>query len=96
MDELLILCMDNKIEKAIMNLLAVGRHYNIFLIGICQLGTKEIIKFKDLFNTRICFRQVEESSYRAVLGYSPEDKQLQKREFYYYSDEVGKGYTYDV
>jgi DNA segregation ATPase FtsK/SpoIIIE-like protein len=96
LDELLVLCIDSKITRAIMDLLAVGRHYNIYLIGISQIGTKETVKFKDLFNTRICFRQVEESSYRAVLGYSPDQKDLHKRQFLFYSDQIGSGYTYDV
>ena len=95
-DEMLVLCNDKAISKAIADILAVGRHYNIFVIGISQLGTKESIKFKDLFNSRICFRQVEESSYRVVLGYSPENTKVKKREFYYYSDNVGKGKTYTV
>lgn len=95
-DELLVLCMDKSITKAISDLLAVGRHYNIFLIGISQIGTKESVKFKDLFNARVCFRQVEESSYRSVLGYSPNDKKLNRREFYVYSDEIAKGYTYTI
>lgn len=95
-DELVVLCMDKDVTKAIMDLLAVGRHYNIYIIGISQIGTKETVKFKDLFNVRVCFRQVEESSYRAVLGYSPEKKDLRKRQFLYYSDEIGMGYTYDV
>jgi hypothetical protein len=96
MDELLILCLDSKITKAIMDLLAIGRHYNIFLIGISQLGTKETVKFKDLFNVRVCFKQVEESSYRAVLGYSPEIRDLKQRQFLFYSDKIGIGYTYNV
>lgn len=95
-DELLVLCMDTKATKAITDLLAVGRHYNIFIIGISQIGTKEVVKFKDLFNVRVCFRQVEESSYRAVLGYSPEVRELKQRQFLYYSEEVGMGRTYDV
>lgn len=95
-DEMLVLCMDKTITKAIMDVLAVGRHYNIYIIGIAQIGTKESIKFKDLFNARVCFRQVEESSYRTVLGYSPENTKLKKREFYYYSDNVGRGKTYTI
>ena len=91
-----MLCIDSKITKAIMDILAVGRHYNVYIIGISQLGTKETVKFKDLFNTRVCFRQVEESSYRAVLGYSPEERDLQKRQFLFYSDTLGMGHTYDV
>lgn len=95
-DELLVLCMDKNITAAITDLLAIGRHYNVFIVGISQIGTKENIKFKDLFNSRVCFRQVEESSYRAVLGYAPEEKQLHKREFYLYSDKIERGYTYTI
>lgn len=95
-DELLVLCVDKNITKVITDLLSVGRHYNIFIIGISQIGTKESVKFKDLFNTRICFRQVEESSYKAVLGYTPEDKKLSSREFYLYSDKICRGETYNI
>lgn len=95
-DELLVLCMDKNITRVITDILAIGRHYNIFLIGISQIGTKEVVKFKDLFNARICFKQVEESSYRTVLGYSPEDTHLKKREFYLYGEEIAKGYTYSI
>lgn len=95
-DELLVLCVDKAITKAITDVLAIGRHYDIYLIGICQLGTKDSVKFKDLFNARVCFRQVEESSYRVILGYSPEDTQLKHREFYLYSDCIARGYTYNI
>lgn len=95
-DELLVLCMDKKVNKAIADLLAIGRHYNIFVIGISQRGEKTELPYKNLFNARVCFRQVEESSYRAILGFSPEDKKLKHREFYLYSDEIAKGKTYDL
>lgn len=95
-DELLVLCMDSKIQAKIMELLATGRHFNIYIIGISQIGTKEAVKFKDLFNARVCFRQVEESSYRTVLGFSPENTELQQREFHLYSDQIIFGHTYDI
>lgn len=95
-DELLVLCMDKKVNKAIADLLAIGRHYNIFVIGISQRGEKTELPYKNLFNSRVCFRQVEESSYRAILGFSPEDKKIKHREFYLYSDEISKGKTYDL
>lgn len=95
-DELLTLSMNKKVNTAISELLAVGRHYNIFVIGICQRGEKTELSYKNLFNARICFRQVEESSYRAVLGYSPVNKTLNHREFYIYSDVIEKGKTYDL
>lgn len=95
-DELLVLSNNKEISKAIMDLLAVARHKNIYIIGITQSAEKEVLKYKHLFNTRICFRMVEESSYRTVLGYSPEQRDLKQRQFLYYSDRTGMGYTYDV
>lgn len=95
-DELLVLSYDKRISNAIFSILATGKHYNVYVIGISQSGAKESVKFKDLFNTRICFRQVEESSYRTVLGYSPNDKHLIQREFFLYSHETCRGYTYDI
>lgn len=93
-DELLVLIKNKEISKCIMDLLAIARHYNIFLIGISQEGTKEQLKFKNLFNTRVCFKMLEESSYRTVLGCSV-DGSLQKQDFYLYSDGLYKGRTFD-
>lgn len=91
-DELLSLSIQDKtISKTITKLLAVARHYNVFLICISQSATKEEIGAKMLFNTRICFKQVESSQYQTVLGYTPEDKKLQQRQYYYISTEIGKG-----
>lgn len=93
-DELLTL--DKKVIKAITEVLAVGRHYNVFLICIAQRGEKTELPFKNLFNARVTFRQIEESTYRTILGYSPEERQLQKREFYYITHEIGRGKTFTV
>lgn len=91
-DELLSLSIQDKtIGKTITRLLAVARHYNVFLICISQSATKEEVGSKMLFNSRISFKQVESSQYQTVLGYTPENKQLQKREFYYISTETGRG-----
>ena len=95
-DELLVCCMDKKINNAIKDLLAIGRHYNVFVIGIAQRGTKTDLSFKDLFNSRMTFRQVEESSYRAILGVSVEERNLKKREFIIMSDDVYYGRSYDI
>ena len=90
-DEMLVLCMNKKITKAILDLLATGRHYNIFLIGISQKGTKQDIPFKDLFNCRLSFRQVDQSSYGAILGYYPEENlKLTKQQFILFSDNIYK------
>ena len=95
-DELLVCCMDKKINNAIKDLLAIGRHYNVFVIGIAQRGTKTDLSFKDLFNARMTFRQVEDSSYRAILGVSVEERNLKKREFIIMSDDVYYGKSYDI
>ncbi len=95
-DELLVCCMDKKINNAIKDLLAIGRHYNVFVIGIAQRGTKTDLSFKDLFNSRMTFRQVEESSYRAILGVSVEERNLKKREFIIMSDNIYYGKSYDI
>lgn len=93
-DELLVLTKNKEISKAITDFLAIARHFDIFIIGISQEGTKEQLKFKSLFNTRVCFRLLEESSYRTVLGCSIDEK-LQKQEFYLYSTELYKGRTFN-
>lgn len=76
-------------------LLQYGRHNKIYLIGVIQTATKEELKFKSLFNTRCTFKQLEESSYRVVLGCSITDK-LHKREFYLYTNDLYKGKTYNL
>ena len=95
-DELLVMSNNKKINKCILDILAVARHYNVFLIGIAQRGLSVDMSFKNLFNARLCFRQVEETSYRAVLGYSIDNPNLQKREFILLSDYIYKGRTYDI
>ena len=95
-DELNILSDNKDINKAIGNLLKVARHYNIYLICMAQDMVKETVKFKNLFNIRVCFRCVEESSYRAFLGGQVREGNLLPREFYCLSDGLYKGYTYTI
>lgn len=77
-------------------LLAQARHWNVYFIGVVQIGTKEETKFKDLFNSRITFRQVEDSGYKTVLGSSVDEK-LEKREFYTVTQKgLEKGITYTL
>ena len=95
-DELLILNYNKTASELVKQLLLIGRHYNIFVIGITQVAQKENLKFKDLFNSRITFRQIEESNYRCVLGYSPVDTNLKKQEFFLYTNNSYKGKTYNI
>ena len=96
-DEMLVLMRNKKIEKALAELLAIARHYNLYIIALGQEGTREVIKCKNLFNVRICMKQLEESSFRTVLGCSVEDRFLKQREFYIVDNQgLRKGKTYDI
>ena len=86
-DELLELSIrEPKIIKELTKALAVARHFNTFFVCIAQQATKEEIKCKSLFNCRVTFKQIESATYQTILGFSPEEKQLKQREFYYLSD----------
>ena len=97
-DEMLQLVIDGKkqVTELITKLLAKAAHNNIFVIGITQSAEKEVVKCKHLFNTRVCFRVVDDSSYKVVLGYSPDEQILLPRHFYYVTDRKGVGCTYDL
>lgn len=86
---------NKKITELIKELLSFGRHFNIYIIGIIQIATKENCKFKDLFNARCSFKQIDNSSYSVCLGCSIQE-QLQQREFYLYSTSLVKGRTYNI
>lgn len=87
-----------KTKDKIQELLCIARHYNIFIIGVIQIATKENCSFKDLFNTRITFKQIGEQNYRVILGMPIEEKYraLQQQEFIMLSDKLYKGKTYLV
>lgn len=96
-DEMLVLMRNKKIEKALAELLAIARHYNLYIIALGQEGTREVIKCKNLFNVRICMKQLEESSFRTVLGCSVEDRFLKQREFYVVDNHgLRKGKSYSI
>ena len=84
------------IDKVIQELLSQARHYNVYLIVIMQKGNSEDCKFKQLFNTRIAFRTIEESTLRAFLGVSVGGGALDQREFYLLHSTLEKGRTYTI
>ncbi|XZL20584.1 hypothetical protein ACSW9U_16545 (plasmid) [Clostridium perfringens] len=84
------------IDKIIQELLSQARHYNVYLIVIMQKGNSEDCKFKQLFNTRIAFRTIEESTLRAFLGVGVGSGALNQREFYLLHSELVKGKTYTI
>ena len=81
--------------KLIKELLCVARHYNIFVVGVIQIATKEELKFKSYFNARLSFRQLDDSAYRVVLCTNL-DRVLNKREFALLSDDLYYGRTYNI
>ena len=84
------------VDKVIQELLSQARHYNVYLIVIMQRGNHEDCKFKQLFNTRIAFKTIEESTLRAFLGIGVGSGALQQREFYLLHSELVKGKTYTI
>lgn len=84
------------IDKIIQELLSQARHYNVYLIVIMQKGNSEDCKFKQLFNTRIAFRTIEESTLRAFLGVGVGSGALNQREFYLLHSTLEKGRTYTI
>lgn len=84
-----------KIDDVIQGLLAQGRHFNVFIICIMQLGNKEDCKFKNLFNCRLAFKTIEKQTISAFLGCPVPDTNMQRQEFYLYHIELIRGRSYD-
>lgn len=84
-----------KIDDIIQGLLAQGRHFNVFIICIMQLGNKEDCKFKNLFNCRLAFKTIEKQTISAFLGCPVPDTNMQRQEFYLYHTELIRGRSYD-
>ena len=83
-----------KIDDVIQGLLAQGRHFNVYLIIIMQLGNKEDCKFKNLFNCRLAFKTIEKQTISAFLGCPVQDTNLKRQEFYIYHTELIRGRSY--
>lgn len=84
-----------KIDDVIQGLLAQGRHFDVFIICIMQLGNKEDCKFKNLFNCRLAFKTIEKQTISAFLGCPVPDTNMQRQEFYLYYSELVRGRSYD-
>lgn len=95
-DEYNVLSNDKSCNKAIQDLLSQARHFNIFLIVLMQVGNKEDCKFKNLFNARVCFRFLDKSMIDTFLGVTIQDKNLNKQDFFLYSDKLEKGRSFNI
>ena len=93
-DEYNLLSHIKGIEDIICDLLRDARHRNIFIILIAQQLQMEYCKFKELFNVRLCFRQINTMSYYAFLGQTVEEMNLKQREFILLHQKLEYGKTY--
>lgn len=73
-DELLELTLREKtIGKLLQRAITTARHYYVYFIVIVQEALKEVLTCKSLFNQRVCFKMLEQSSYNVALGFYPEE-----------------------
>lgn len=94
-DEGLVLCNNKAAVKSISSLLAVARHYGVYITFITQISTKYDIPFKDLFNCRCLMKSISNSAANVVLGENI-DTHLKEREFILLSDGIYRGTSYTV
>ena len=95
-DEYNVLSNLKGIDDIIEELLRQARHRNIFIIVLMQQATKDECNFKNLFNCRLCFKQIDKSQYYAFLGSTIEDVDLQQREFILLHTKIEYGTTYKM
>ena len=93
-DEYNLLSHIKGIEDIISDLLRQARHRNIFIILIAQQLQMEYCKFKELFNVRLCFKQINNMAYYSFLGQTIEDIKLKQREFILLHQNLERGKTY--
>lgn len=82
-EEMQILNNSKSVSSLCKEVLSYGRHLNVYVIGVIQNANKNSCIFKDLFNNRLSFRQIDSSSFLVALGTSTGlNKNLKQREFY--------------
>lgn len=82
------------LDEAIENLLRQARHRNIFVIVIGQQMTRDECNFKNLFNCRLCFKQVSPINYYSFLGNTIDEPKLKQREFIVLHEKLEYGKSY--
>ena len=93
-DEYNLLSHIKGIDDIISDLLRESRHRNIFIILIAQQLQLEYCKFKELFNARLCFKQINNMSYYSFLGQTIDNIILKQREFILLHQNLEYGKTY--
>ena len=94
-DECNVLSLEKDIDKLIKGLLAQARHFNVYIIAILQLANKNDCPYKNLFNTRISFKHIDDDLITTFLGAKPESI-LKHREFFMYDTDYRQGKTYTI
>ncbi|MDO5852398.1 MAG: AAA family ATPase [Methanobacteriaceae archaeon] len=84
---------DKQLLDDIKFIMQVARHYKIYIVGVIQLALKENIKFKQLFSSRVSFKQIDTSCYVVSLNTNITDI-LEKQQFFYFGNVLVKGTTY--
>ena len=93
-DEYNLLSHIKGVDDIISDLLRQSRHRNIFIILIAQQLQLEYCKFKELFNARLCFKQINNMSYYSFLGQTIDNIILKQREFILLHQNLEYGKTY--
>lgn len=94
LDEYNVISNVEGIDESIDILLRQARHRNIFVIVIMQQATKDECNFKNLFNCRLCFKQIDKSQYYSFIGASVDETYLKQREFILLHQKLEYGKSY--
>lgn len=95
-DEYNVLSNLDGLDEAIEDLLRQARHRNVFVIVIGQQMDKESCNFKNLFNARLCFKQLSPVQYYSFLGITVDEPHLKQREFYFQHTEFVRGKSFKI
>lgn len=83
-------------DDIITDLLRQARHRNIFIILIAQQLQLDYCPFRDLFNSRLCFKQLNKQFIFSFIGHSVENTNLKQREFILLHQKLEYGKTYKL
>lgn len=95
-DEYNVLSHLKSFDESITDLLRQARHRNIFIILIAQQLQLEYCSFRDLFNSRLTFKQINKHSIYSFIGQQVDNTDLKQREFILLHQKLEYGKTYKV
>jgi len=95
-DEYNVLSHLKSFDDILCDLLRQARHRNIFIILIAQQLQLEYCPFRDLFNARLCFRQLNKHAIFSFIGQSVDNTDLKQREFILLHQKLEYGKSYKI